>query len=171
MLLGCKTVKTTHYSVAYPGNELSFPWPMSHTQSHAEKSSALCSLAAEVQMVCLYASLTQCRSFTSALLCLLLLDSVHHSSTPVTLLCFALSSSLCRIFQLCLFAPPRTQFEGFPSMSEKVVHPFINIKTLHLCLHHTVIFTKYCWDSKEFIWNAVNAYAIYFWSYPSKVLI
>lgn len=39
-------------------------------------------------MVCLYASLTQCRSFTSALLCLLLLDSVHHSSTPVTLLGF-----------------------------------------------------------------------------------
>lgn len=70
-------------------------------RSHAEKSSALCSLAAEVQMVCLYASLTQCRSFTSALLCLLLLDSVHHSSTPVTLLCFALSTSLCRIFQLC----------------------------------------------------------------------
>lgn len=72
---------------------------MSHTQSHAEKSSALCSLAAEVQMVCLYASLTQCRSFTSALLCLLLLDSVHHSSTPDTLLGFALPSSLCYTFQ------------------------------------------------------------------------
>lgn len=77
-----------------------FPWPMSHTQSHAAKSSSLCSLAAEVQMVCLYASLTQCRSFTSALLCLVLLDSVHHSSTPDTLLGFALSSSLCHTFQL-----------------------------------------------------------------------
>lgn len=65
---------------------------MSHTQSHTEKSSALCSLAAEVQMVYLYASLTQCRSFTSALLCLLLPDSVHHSSTPDTILGFALSS-------------------------------------------------------------------------------
>lgn len=73
---------------------------MSHTQSHTEKSSALCSLAAEVQMVYLYASLTQCRSFTSALLCLLLLDSVHHSSTPDTLLGFALSSSLCHTLQL-----------------------------------------------------------------------
>lgn len=94
-------VKTLHYSVTYHGTEPSISLThVTHTQSHAEKSSALCSLAAEVQMVCLYASLTQCCSFTFALLCLLLLDSVHHSSTPDTLLRFALSSSLCHIFQL-----------------------------------------------------------------------
>lgn len=104
VLLGCKTKKMLLKLsiIVWPILEMKpvFPWPMSHTQSHAAKSSSLCSLAAEVQMVCLHASLTQCRSFTSALLCLVLLDSVHHSSTPDTLLGFALSSSLCHTFQL-----------------------------------------------------------------------
>ena len=62
-----------------------------HTFSLTQKSGALCSDAAEVQMVRLYASLTQHRSFTSSLLRLLLLDSVHQRSTSVTSL---LSSAL-----------------------------------------------------------------------------
>lgn len=60
------------------------PCHMSHSLSRTQKSRALCSVASEVQMVCLYASLTQRCSFTSSLLCLLLLDSVHQRSTRVT---------------------------------------------------------------------------------------
>lgn len=82
--------KTHHYRVTYPRSEPSFPRPMSNTLSlsRTQKSRALCSVAAEVQMVCLYASLTQCCSFTSSLLCLLLFDSVHQCFTSVTSLSF-----------------------------------------------------------------------------------
>lgn len=94
-------VKTHHNSVTYPRCEPSFPRPVS--LSHTQKSRALCSVAAEVQMVCLYASLTHRCSFTSSLLRLLLLDSVHQCSTSVTPLSFALLS----LHTLFLFSPLR----------------------------------------------------------------
>lgn len=87
-----------HYSsVTHPRSEPSFPstdvtHSYFHTHTHTLKSGALRSLAAEVQMVCLYASLTQRCSFTFSLLCLLLLDSVHQCSTSLTPLSFALLS-------------------------------------------------------------------------------
>lgn len=125
MLLGCKTkggkMLLKLSIIVWPMLEMNpvFLWPMSHT--HAEKSSTLCSLAAEVQMVCLYASLTQCRCFTSALLCLFLLDSVHHSSTPDILLGFALSS-LCHTLQLSHF------FLSICSLNNTVYRFSLNVK-------------------------------------------
>lgn len=85
---------TRHYSVTYPWSEPSFhvTCHMSQYLTHTQKSRALCPAAAEVQMVCLYASLTQRCSFTSSPFCLLLLDSVHQRSTSVTPLSFALLS-------------------------------------------------------------------------------
>lgn len=84
-----------------------------HTHAHTQKSRALCSVAAEVQMVCLYASLTQGCSFTSSLLRLLLLDSELHLSHPSLLCTFVLSSSSFPFFGLpvCCLSPsgPRSR--------------------------------------------------------------